>query len=484
MADPTQEDFTSLSSAITALAESLGKSQENSRDSNAATKAFKKNLTELGSEILKVADAGRKFGQTIGVSATAGIELELKNRAQAVRQIITLEANRAASLTQIQAVEKSLADTFIGVRDGFKFSAQGAAQLASNLKGGFGSEFELTGESLRALTIIGATTADQFTAFRQATGRASLSSNQLATVVNKNTLSFLLYGNSFAKAAADAEKIGVSLASIQSAQAGLVTNLDSTIDTVAQLNQLGSQVDFGTLVKIAETEGPDALLAYLQATVPSEFFKSTSFRSLFEQLGVSSEQLLRAGQVRTTADTLDSQLSTLGTNATNTSKALAALSVAANAVNSTFGGLAKQIVATAAGTALGGGALSSFGKALGGTALAVFAPEIAAVAATAAVGYGLYSMFKGDDVISTYGERTLVTPTGAVALNNNDTVLAGTRLMSPGTLQSGDTSELNRKVDTLIATLQNANTTITIDGTTRTVPRMSLVGVYSRNERA
>jgi hypothetical protein len=174
----------------------------------------------------------------------------------------------------------------------------------------------------------------------------------------------------------------------------------------------------------------------------------------------------------------------LGTNATNTSKALAALSAAANAVNSTFGGLAKQIVATAAGTALGGGALSSFGKALGGTALAVFAPEIAAVAATAAVGYGLYSMFKGDDVISTYGERTLVTPTGAVALNNNDTVLAGTRLMSPGTLQSGDTSELNRKVDTLIATLQNANTTITIDGTTRTVPRMSLVGVYSRNERA
>jgi hypothetical protein len=481
MATPTQEDFSSLSSAIASLTEALGKGQENTA---AGTKEFKKNLIGLGTELLKVADAGRKFGQTIGVSATSGIELELKNRAQAVRQIISLEANRAASLSQIQAVEKSLADTFIGVRDGFKFSAQGAAQLASNLKGGFGSEFELTGESLRALTVIGATTTEQFTAFRQATGRASLSSNQLATIVNKNSLSFLLYGNRFAKAAADAEKIGISLASIQSAQAGLVTNLEGTIDTVAQLNQLGGQIDFGTLTRIAEQEGPDALLAYLRATVPSEFFKSTSFRALFEQLGVSSEQLLRAGQVRTTADNLDSQLSQLGTNATATSKALAALSSAADAVNSSFGGLAKQIVASAAGTAIGGGALKGLGKALGGTVAAFAAPEIAAVAATAAVGYGLYSLFKGDDVISGYGERTLVTPTGAVALNNNDTVLAGTRLMSQGALQPGDTSELNRKVDTLIATLQNANTTINIDGTMRTVPRMSLVGVYSRNERA
>ncbi len=57
--------------------------------------------------------------------------------------------------------------------------------------------------------------------------------------------------------------------------------------------------------------------------------------------------------------------------------------------------------------------------------------------------------------------------------------------MGAGTLQAGsDTSAITKKVDDLIKTLESATTTINIDGTQKTVPRMSLVGVYSRNERA
>ena len=48
MATPTQEDFSSLSSAIASLTEALGKGQENTA---AGTKEFKKNLIGLGTEL-------------------------------------------------------------------------------------------------------------------------------------------------------------------------------------------------------------------------------------------------------------------------------------------------------------------------------------------------------------------------------------------------------------------------------------------------
>jgi hypothetical protein len=479
MAAPNAQQFAKLTSAVSSLVEALDKNTTSrpGGETDELTDKFK----TLGKELVSVGEAGRKLAQSLGTSFVGGVELELKNRASAVKQILTLDANRAASLSQIISVERSLADTFISVRDGLQSSSEGAATFASNLKGGFRSEFELTGESLRALTIIGGTTSEEFNRFRIATGRASLSSGQLSNIVNKNALSFLIYGNSFAKAAADAEKIGVSLASIQSAQAGLVTNLDSTIDTVAQLNQLGAQVDFGTLVRIAEQEGPDALLSYLRATVPDNFFRSTSFRALFEQLGVSSEQLLRAGKVKNNADVLDASLSEVATTSSTSANALALLTSSTSALKLSFAGLSLSIAALAtrmAATAIGGVA------GLAGTAAKLTSPLGIGLTAVGA-GLGLYNMFKGDDVVSTYGERALVTPTGAIALNNNDTVLAGTKLMGAGTLQAGsDTSVIAKKVDDLIKTLESATTTINIDGTQKTVPRMSLVGVYSRNERA
>ncbi len=178
------------------------------------------------SEIAKVAEAGIKFGSTVGVSATRGVQLELSNRAAIFSQIGRIEADRIVSLEQQQAAQQSLTDTFISTREGMQLSAEGTKNFASNLKGGFKSEFQLTGESLRALTVIGASTTDQFDAFRRATGRASLNSTQLANIVNKNSLSFLLYGNSFARAAANAEKMGISLASVQSSQESMVSYSD------------------------------------------------------------------------------------------------------------------------------------------------------------------------------------------------------------------------------------------------------------------
>ncbi|MFN9898016.1 MAG: hypothetical protein ACK55Z_04300, partial [bacterium] len=179
-----------------------------------------------------------------------------------------------------------------------------------------------------------------FDAFRRATGRASLSNNQLATLYNKNQLSFLLYGNSFAKAAVNAERLGINLASVQAAQEGLVTNLDGTIDTVAQLNQLGANIDFGNLTRIAETEGPDALMAYVRATVPANLMQSASTRALFKQLGISVEDYIKSGDAQqSAANQLERQMTDAAKETNGFVDAITYATRAINVLMTTFGGL-------------------------------------------------------------------------------------------------------------------------------------------------
>ena len=66
---------------------------------------------------------------------------------------------------------------------------------------------------------------------------------------------------------------------------------------------------------------------------------------------------------------------------------------------------------------------------LGIGAVAITAGIVAAVAA--------YKSAKSDDLMSGYGDRTLLTPNGAYALNNNDTVIAGTNLFRGNDVYSG-----------------------------------------------
>jgi len=75
-------------------------------------------------------------------------------------------------------------------------------------------------------------------------------------------------------------------------------------------------------------------------------------------------------------------------------------------------------------------------------AKAIANPLSIAVGLAAAVGAGalIGSMFDSntaDDLMSGYGNRTLVTPNGSYALNNNDTVIAGTNLFKGNDVFSG-----------------------------------------------
>lgn len=564
------------------LADAEAKLEKAERKREQAVDKAMSAFAKLGNEVLDMAKAGTNFARVVGTTATRGVQLELKNRSAVLSQLGKIEADRMVSMQQMQSAQSALTDTFISTRAGMQLSAEGTARFAQTLKGGFKSEFELTGASLQALTVIGASTEGQMNAFRQATGRASLSSTQLSTIVNKNSMSFLLYGKSFAKAATDAERMGVSLAAIQSAQEGMVSNLDNVIDTVAQLNQLGAGIDFGTLVQKLEQEGPDAVLKYLSSTTPGNLFQSTSFRALFNQLGINSEQILRQQQVGSAADAIEAQMTESEKAVSKTAKALTETGRASDILGTTFGKLgltafgasmaliqlsisSKALAATQmmqsrmsmmgggpggmgkmsmlrgagmGGVGMGGAMMGGLGMlgvgssvlggysagkeksasgvfgsiltgALGGAAAGaafggVGAVPGAIVGALLAGGSSLMGYSQANDMFSGYGSRTLLTSGGAYALNNKDTVIAGTNLFKGNDItsfgegalrlektsnqrsdkQTESTSRLDMKIDQLITAITNANTVITVNGNVeRTAKRMGMATVSVETTR-
>ena len=109
-----------------------------------------------------------------------------------------------------------------------------------------------------------------------------------------------------------------------------------------------------------------------------------------------------------------------------------------------YGGAAIDII---------GGTFKSFG------AIPIIGGILAAAAAAAGIGYLATQSKKGNDIMSPgsnssgYGSRTLFGPEGAIALNNKDTVIAGTNLFSKGddvisapagSVQMPDNSEAKR----------------------------------------
>jgi hypothetical protein len=104
--------------------------------------------------------------------------------------------------------------------------------------------------------------------------------------------------------------------------------------------------------------------------------------------------------------------------------------------------------------------------------------------AAGATAYAFLSTKKGDDVVSpgggssTHGNRTLMGPEGAIALNNHDTVIAGTNLFPKNNSSGGttvvqqDNSETNSLLKQLIQTNQEGNSL------QKKTPQLSPLGLY------
>jgi hypothetical protein len=114
-----------------------------------------------------------------------------------------------------------------------------------------------------------------------------------------------------------------------------------------------------------------------------------------------------------------------------------------------------------------------------------FGIGVAIAVAAATAGYYAIKSLTADDMVSPgdspsgYGNRTLMGPEGAIALNNKDTVIAGTNLFPKNESPSGgntvvkqDNSETNSLLKQLISTNQEGNQL------QRKKPELSPVGLY------
>jgi hypothetical protein len=288
----------------------------------------------LAKTFASIAESGRQFAEKTGATASRGAQFQIDMNKILLSDIRKFGADQQLVAEQIKGAATSFSDVFVGAAAGMQISAQGSADFARSLSTGFKSEFTLTAQSMRALVTVGAATTKEFDAFRKASGRAGLSSGQFANLVNKNSLSFMLYGPSFARAAVSAERLGINLASVQKAQESMVTNLDGTIDTIAQLNQLGANIDFGSLVTMAETQGPEATLKYLQSTIPPSLFQSASTRALISKLGIPLEDLLKrqGSKQESAADRIEQAFSEVAKPASAAAESLSKLNKALKAL--------------------------------------------------------------------------------------------------------------------------------------------------------
>ena len=151
-------------------------------------------------------------------------------------------------------------------------------------------------------------------------------------------------------------------------------------------------------------------------------------------------------------------------------KASKALAIAKNTVMGAGKGIvAAQEAIKSKGIlkSIGGLAINA-AKAVAG--IPFIGPVLAAGAAVAAYQLGK-SYFKGDDVFSQgggggYGNRTLMGPEGAIALNDKDDIIAGTDLFSKGKSDGGggnNSAELGR-IANLLEQLLNKEGAVYIDG--------------------
>ena len=104
---------------------------------------------------------------------------------------------------------------------------------------------------------------------------------------------------------------------------------------------------------------------------------------------------------------------------------------------------------------MGNTAMKALVGAVGGFVVSGGNPLGALIGGVAGLASGIVS--SADDMVG-YGARTLVTPTGTVALNNNDTVIAGTNLFKGDDVTSFPKGALNLgggngKLEELMSTL-------------------------------
>ena len=282
--------------------------------------------------------------------------------------------------------------------------------------------------------------SDALDAFRE----QGIVSGVAAEEINKNMAAVARAGDKFnefiVEGIANAKRLGLEFGKIEQTLTGFATNFEGTVESFAQARALipGFATDFSELFSVALTGSTDDLINIVREDLQGAGITSASelnraaLSNLEQATGFTADQIDR---ILANEDiNFDAQMD-LDANRNFLLKGIiVALATVGGAI---VGAIAGSLFGLNAPVALKGAAI---GAVVGGGSAAAFTYGIPAIT--------------GNDIVSKpgYGERTLVTPTGNIALNNRDTLVAGTELYGKGEIssQQADYRSLETRLDKLI----------------------------------
>lgn len=440
--------FAKLNAAITITTEIFGR--------------LWKAITEF---IQNVRDVQKDLG--ISTGGAAAIELDAKYSAilSAVNSIVGLGATVPIQPKDIKEVIGSFRAEFGGILT--KDAANRIAQEAVT-RGLTGAELAKLRRQFMSQTAGDAVRAKQLSdQIRQEFIKRGMTDRDLYESVSENSEIFsrngIKFASAMARAAADAKNIGADLSKVSQFGDNIISNYEEFLMGAAELGAMGLGLDTSRLGQIAATGSDADLFNELRTQLRNagkdifnldrptrlsvENFLGMTISQAQRLLGTGSgsgEKTLSAEQIEAErvsetaklvnvfsglANLLEQLKDPLGTIAASLKGMVDAASqgdvkgaAKGGAIGGGTGGFLAAALAIGAVVLTGGTVSIPMGLAalLGGTALG------ATGGATVGAANALPNKKKGDDVLSMagYGKRTLVTPSGAIALNDKDNIIA------------------------------------------------------------
>ncbi len=220
-------------------------------------------LMRAGEALMKLRDTIYRTQEKLGVT----FDTSISALAGAYTNVITSYFSKGPQLK----VEDTISAINAYQKEFGTILTRGAAQDIAQSSKSFGTSVEIFVRAQRAFLGAGglanqAKLQSQFiTQFRN----AGLTANQALTFAANNAnlvaIAGVKYADSLARAAANAQRIGVSLNKTEQFADNLVGNFEGALENFAELNAMGFNIDFNKLAQVAGTGTPEEVQKELSA---------------------------------------------------------------------------------------------------------------------------------------------------------------------------------------------------------------------------
>lgn len=298
------------------VTDKVGKYESRITELNEETASQRKNMKKLGwtllaEQLMKLMhaikafiDQIRKTQQQFGIAASQAAKLKFENFVTSVKSTIgaitSFGQNAMVSAEQIANAQQAFQQRFGGVLTG-----EAAEEIARQAK-----EMGVTAEALAEARLVfmtqtggdlqGAVSAQaDFIANFE---RVGLTAKDAMEAIKNNSELLARNGTrfaaSFARAAAEAKKIGVDLSKIDQVGDNIIGNFEGFLEKSAELGAMGFNLDTSSLAEIAETGDTGALFQELQSQLAAtgkdlNNLKRSEQLALSEAFGIPMAELQR-----------------------------------------------------------------------------------------------------------------------------------------------------------------------------------------------